>query len=55
MEEYIDQIEQFLRGQMNQREEIGFKEGLRTNLDERFLAFSITTLLNIFGQTKKNE
>ena len=39
MENHIDQIEKFLRGQMNQEEEAFFKASLTTNAHLRSYAF----------------
>lgn len=44
MEEYIELIEEFLRGQMSHEEEVTFKELLTTDALLRLLAFSITYL-----------
>ena len=45
MEEYIDQIEKFLRGQMNCEEEDMFKTSLATDARLRFYAFILTYML----------
>ncbi len=45
MEEYIDQIEKFLRGQMNQNEEGAFKTSLTTDAHLRSLAFIVASIL----------
>ena len=45
MEEYIDQIEKFLRGQMNLEEESVFKILLATNTNLRSFAFIIANML----------
>ena len=45
MEEYIDQIEKFLRGQMNRKEEDIFKTALTTDACLRFYAFILTYML----------
>ena len=50
MEEYIDQIEKFLRGQMSQEEEGVFKTSLATNDHLRSLAYIVTSILK---KTKK--
>lgn len=42
MEEYIDQIEKFLRGQMSQEEEGVLKTALTTDAQLRSLAFIVT-------------
>ena len=45
MEEYTEQIEKFLRGQMNQQEEKAFKEELSTNGQLRSFAITIAFIL----------
>jgi len=45
MEEYIDQIEKFLRGQMNCEEEDMFKTSLTTDAHLSFYAFILTYML----------
>ena len=45
MEDYIDRIEKFLRGQMSQEEEDLFKKSLKTNVQLRILAFMVTNVL----------
>lgn len=45
MEEYIVQIEKFLRGQMNQKEEVVFKLLLKTDARLRSLAFIVVYML----------
>ena len=52
MEEYIVQIETFLRGQMTQREEIAFKESLVSNEDLRLLALSVVMVLRAFQKVR---
>jgi hypothetical protein len=52
MEEYINQIEQFLRGQMNPQEEITFKASLASNMKMRLFASIVTYLLRAY---QKNE
>ena len=44
MEDYIDYIEKFLRGQMNQ-EEVTFKALLSTNKNLRSYAFIVACML----------
>lgn len=51
MEEYTDYIEKFLRGQMNQQEEVTFKELLSTNKNLRSFAFIVAYMLR---RTKKS-
>jgi len=48
MEEYIVQIETFLRGQMTQQEEYAFKESLSSNEELRLLALSVAMVLRAF-------
>ena len=48
MEEYIDQIEKFLRRQMGQYEEKAFKESLAENEELRLLALSVAIVLMAF-------
>lgn len=45
MEEYIDQIEKFLRGQMSKEEERVFKTLLTTDAHLRSLAFIMAYML----------
>lgn len=45
MEDYTDYIEKFLRGQMNQQEEVTFKASLVTDVRLRSLAFILAYLL----------
>jgi hypothetical protein len=45
MEEYIEQIEKFLRGQMSQEEERGFKRSLAINSHLRSYAFILANIL----------
>lgn len=45
MEEYVDKIEKFLRGQMSQGEEVIFKTSLETDVCLRSLAFTVAYLL----------
>lgn len=45
MEEYIDQIEKFLRGQMSCEEEVEFKTALTTDAHLRFYALILTYML----------
>ena len=52
MEEYIDQIEQFLRGQMNPQEEYAFKASLASNKKKRLFASIVSFLLRLY---QKNE
>lgn len=52
MEEYIDQIEKYLRGQMTQREEIAFKESLASNEELRLQALSVVMVLRSFQKVR---
>ena len=45
MMEYSDQIEKFLRGQMNQKEESAFKTSLKTDARLHSFAFIVAYLL----------
>ena|GEM_PF-3130806 len=45
MEEYIDKIERFLRGQMSWEEEGEFKTALTTDVRLRFYAFFLIYML----------
>lgn len=45
MEEYINQIETFLRGQMSLEEEIAFKRSLATDAHLRSLSFIIVYMM----------
>ncbi len=45
MEKYIDQIEKFLRGQMNQKEEGVFKTSLREDAHLRSYAIIVVCML----------
>ena len=45
MEEYIEQIEKFLRGQMSQREEVTFKTSLATDSHLHSCAFIVVYIL----------
>lgn len=45
MEVYIDQIEKYLRGQMNRQEENAFKELLASNKPLRSTAFLVVIML----------
>ena len=45
MEEYIDQIEKFLRGQMSKEEERVFKALLTTDTNFRICAFIVECIL----------
>jgi len=47
MEIYIDQIEKFLKGQMNQKEEGVFKTSLTTNEHLHSLAFLVAYILRL--------
>lgn len=40
MENHIDQIEKFLKGQMSQKEESEFKTSLKTGRDARLHSFA---------------
>ena len=48
MEEYIDRIEKFLRGQMTQQEEVNFKEDLSKNAQLHSQALSLALILKSF-------
>ena len=45
MEDYIDQIEKFLRGQMSQEEEVVFKKSLITDVHLFSCAFIVAYML----------
>jgi len=45
MEEYVNQIEKFLRGQMDQKEEDAFKKSLITDAHMRTCAFIMTLMV----------
>lgn len=45
MEEYINQIEKFLRGQMEQEEECQFKSSLTTDVRLRSYAFIVAIMM----------
>ena len=45
MEEYIESIEKFLRGQMDQKEEDAFKKSLITDAHMRTCAFIMTLMV----------
>ena len=45
MEDYIDYIEKFLRGQMSEKEDAFFKTSLTTNERFRSLAFIVAYIL----------
>ena len=45
MEEYIDQIEKFLRGQMSKEEEDVFKTSMTTDAQQRLFAFIVASIL----------
>ena len=45
MEEYVNQIEKFLRGQMDQKEEDAFKKSLITDAHMRTYAFIVTFII----------
>ena len=45
MEDYIDQIEKVLRGQMSQQEEVIFKTSLKTDAHLRLYAFIMAYML----------
>ena len=47
MEEYIDQIEKFLRGQMSQEEEGLFKALLTTDEHLKSLSFLVVYMLRV--------
>ena len=45
MDDYIEQIEMFLRGQMGQKEEVAFKTSLTTDVHLHSLAFIVAYIL----------
>ncbi len=45
MEEYIDQIEKYLRGQMSHQEENNFKEVVKSNKQLRSLALIVALMV----------
>ncbi len=45
MEEYINQIEKFLRGQMNEKEEDAFKKALSTDAHLHSYAFIFALIM----------
>ncbi len=45
MEEYIESIEKFLRGQMSYEEETAFKKSLITDAHMRTCAFIVTFII----------
>lgn len=45
MEDFVDQIEKFLRGQMSQEEEVIFKTSLETDVRLRSLTFIVAYML----------
>lgn len=47
MEETIEQIEKFLRGQMSQEEEGAFKTSLKTNANLRSFSFIVAYMLRM--------
>ena len=47
MEEYIDQVEKFLRGQMSQLEENSFRESLISNENLRSFVFIVVFMLKV--------
>ena len=47
MENYIEQIEKFLKGKMNKQEEVIFKTSLATNDHLRSCAFIVAYMLRI--------
>lgn len=51
MEENIEQIERFLRDQMNHQEETAFKSQLATNKSLRSLALYVALILKYFIKT----
>ena len=48
MEEYTEQIEKFLRGQMSQQEEKSFKEEFSTNGQLRSFAIAMALIVKTF-------
>lgn len=51
MENYIEQIEKYLRGQMSQKEEDKFKTTLKQNAQLRLYAFIVGYILKISDVT----
>lgn len=51
---YIDQIEKFLRGQMDQKEETAFKKSLITNAHMRTCAFIMTLIVKNMLRKQKS-
>lgn len=51
MEDYVDQIEKYLRGQMTKQEELTFKVALLSNENFHSLALSITYILRSFQKS----
>jgi len=45
MEEYIESIEKFLRGQMSEKEEAFFKASLKTNVRLHSFAFIVAYMM----------
>lgn len=51
MEDYVDQIEKYLRGQMNKQEELALKVALSSDENFHSLALSIIYILKSFRKT----
>ena len=54
MEEYIESIEKFLRGQMSYEEETAFKKSLITNAHMRTCAFIMTLMVKNMLRKQKS-
>ena len=54
MEEYIELIEKFLRGQMDQKEEDAFKKSLITDAHMRTCAFIMTLMVKNMLRKQKS-
>ena len=54
MEEYVNQIEKFLRGQMDQKEEDAFKKSLITDAHMRTCAFIMTLMVKNMLRKQKS-
>ena len=52
MEDYIEQIEKFLRGQMEKGEEKAFKESLAENEELRLLALLVVQMLKLYKKMR---
>lgn len=51
MEDYVDQIEKYLRGQMNKQEELALKVALSSDENFHSLALSIIYILRSFQKS----